>query len=433
MMHRLRRTWSDLCRSRTGNVAIIFALSVLPLMFAMGMGLDYVSAARRRTKLNAISDAAALSAVTPYMMGQTPAVAKAAATNMFMAQAASFPGLTLNTVAVNVTDSPKGTVTQRTVSVNYAGSMNNVFAKLLNTSSLAIQGSAASYSVTKPNIDFYLLLDTSPSMAIAASQAGINQMVSLTPQQGGCAFACHQTDPADDNLGNPNGWDNYTLARSYSIPLRIDLVAQATQQLTDTAQSTSNVTGAKYRMAIYSFDSTTNNIAPLNSNLSLVKTQASGIQVLTVYKNSWVTATNNDNDTNTNYDLAMSTMNTAMPVPGTGTNNAGDKPQEYLFLVTDGVIDENSNGRYMGPMGGSWCTTLKNRGISIAVLYTTYNPLPTNGFYNSYVSPFQPNIETSLQTCASPGFYWRVDSGGDITGAMNQMFQKAVGSAHLTQ
>ena len=29
-----------------------------------------------------------------------------------------------------------------------------------------------------------------------------------------------------------------------------------------------------------------------------------------------------------------------MPTPGNGTNVAGDKPQEVLFFVTDGVEDE---------------------------------------------------------------------------------------------
>ena len=42
----------------------------------------------------------------------------------------------------------------------------------------------------------------------------------------------------------------------------------------------------------------------------------------------------------TNYDNAMSSVNTQMPNPGNGTNQTGDKPQEVLFIVTDGVEDE---------------------------------------------------------------------------------------------
>ena len=34
-----------------------------------------------------------------------------------------------------------------------------------------------------------------------------------------------------------------------------------------------------------------------------------------------------------------------MPNPGNGTNQTGDKPQEVLFIVTDGVEDENNGSR----------------------------------------------------------------------------------------
>jgi hypothetical protein len=66
-----------------------------------------------------------------------------------------------------------------------------------------------------------------------------------------------------------------------------------------------------------------------------------------------------------------------MPYPGGGTRIAGDTPQEVLFFVTDGVEDEIVNGsRVQSLMDPSYCTTIKNRGIRIAVLYTTYLPLP---------------------------------------------------------
>ena len=57
-----------------------------------------------------------------------------------------------------------------------------------------------------PNIDFYLLLDNSPSMALPADTAGITQMQNLTPTQDGgnsCAFACHQASTNNsDTPGN---------------------------------------------------------------------------------------------------------------------------------------------------------------------------------------------------------------------------------------
>ena len=81
------------------------------------------------------------------------------------------------------------------------------------------------------------------------------------------------------------------------------------------------------------------------------------------------------------------------------------------------------------PFGTTWCTKVRNRGIRIAMLYTEYLPLPTNSWYNQYVAPFNGSnpatgqIATNLQSCASPGLFYDVQSGGDITAALNALFQ----------
>jgi hypothetical protein len=130
----------------------------------------------------------------------------------------------------------------------------------------------------------------------------------------------------------------------------------------------------------------------------------------------------------------MTQINSIMPNPGGGTKTAGDKPQEVLFLVTDGVEDEMvGNSRVQSLMDPSYCTTIKNRGIRIAVLYTTYLPLPTNSWYNTYIAPFQANIGPTLQSCASPGLYFQVSTNQDISGALAQLFNIAVATAHLTR
>ena len=58
-----------------------------------------------------------------------------------------------------------------------------------------------------------------------------------------------------------------------------------------------------------------------------------------------------------------------------------------LFIVTDGVEDEMSGGiRLIQPINAgtstNYCTTIKGRGIKIAILYTEYLPVPANSFYN---------------------------------------------------
>ena len=429
----------DFRQDRSGNVAMMFAIGIVPIVALVGMGLDYSVAGRREAKLNAIADAAALSTTTPAMMAQPWSVAQTNAVAMFNAQASAIPGVKWTATSAPVItggDKPTATTTLRTTTVTYSAASQNAFASLLKMNTMAIGGTSQASSYVSPNMDFYLLIDTSPSMGIAATTADINTMVGNTQAQGGCAFACHETNPSgSDNAGNPNGEDNYTLARNLGVTLRIDLVKQAVSSLISTAAKTEVQNHAQYRVATYTFDAAFNTITNLTANLVQAQSDANAIAQLQVYGGNNLTKTNNNNDEDTQFDLAMANSQ-YIPAPGQGTNQVGDTPQEVLFIVTDGVIDEAVNGsRKITTIGGTtdWCTPLKARGVRIAVLYTTYNPLPTNSFYNANVAPFQPTIGSAASACASPGLYFQVDTDGDITAAMNTLFQKAVATAHLTQ
>jgi len=130
--------------------------------------------------------------------------------------------------------------------------------------------------------------------------------------------------------------------------------------------------------------------------------------------------------------LQSKSVDIVLQIPGTGM--AGSTPQEVLFLVTDGVQDASIGGkRVQSLIDPTLCTTIKDRGIRIAVLYTTYYPLPTNAWYNQYISPFQANIGPTLQSCASIGLYFEVNVGGDVSAALNALFQKAVSTAYLSK
>jgi hypothetical protein len=375
-------------------------------------------------------------------MQQSSSNAQTAATNAFNALASTVTGTTGITPAITVTDN--GLI--RTATVSYTANSTNNFPnvlKLLTTTgepNWPISGSAASTASTAPNIDFYLLLDNSPSMNIAATTSGISTMVANTSSQGGCAFACHESDPAADNLGNPGGEDNYTLAQNLGVVTRIQNMATAASTLMSTAASTEASNNATYRMAIYTFSyNGVNTIQSLTSNLTTAANAAAGIDVLEVYDNNCLTASNCNNDTDTNFPSAMSAINAIMPTPGTGT--ASSTPQEVLFLVSDGVEDDNTGTcsqtldgtRCQAPFDTTWCTTVQNRGIRIAVLYTAYLPLPTNAWYNTWISPWQSQIATNMQSCASSGLYFAITTDGDISAAMQALFEQAVSTARLTQ
>lgn len=66
------------------------------------------------------------------------------------------------------------------------------------------------------------------------------------------------------------------------------------------------------------------------------------------------------------------------------------------------------------------------------MLYTTYLPLPTNDWYNSWIAPFQPEIGARMQQCASPGLFFEVSPSQGISEAMTALFKKAITSPRLT-
>src|SRR3546814_8142238 len=106
------------------------------------------------------------------MMDKSSDLAKQIATNTFSAQAASLSGAEVSKLIITVTDSANINI-GRTATVRYTAKSNNIFAGILGMRALTISGSSTSNAAKAPFIDFYLLLDTSPSMLLPSTSAGL--------------------------------------------------------------------------------------------------------------------------------------------------------------------------------------------------------------------------------------------------------------------
>jgi hypothetical protein len=241
--------------------------------------------------------------------------------------------------------------------------------------------------------------------------------------------------------------DDYGLARKNNITLRLDELSSGVNTLLQTAynyQNSVNPTAPPtYRAAAYSMDtlwsipSTNNLLMTLSTNYqSAWTTAAQSFGVMEYFSNgnqcgnAACSSGIGGDDVATNYDNAMSSINTTMPNPGNGSNQAGDKPQEVLFFVTDGVEDEYNGGRLIQAINANgatnYCSLIKARGIKIAILYTDYLPLPANGFYEGNVAPFQATIGPALQACASPGLYYEASVDTNLGQALVALFNAFV-------
>lgn len=465
------RSW--ICRfgtDRTANVAVIFALATVPLIYLLGMATDYTQALRKKNQLDAAADAAAIAAVRPAMLLQTDAAAQAAAAAVFASTANKMSGLTsVPSPTIGITDSGL----QRTVTVSYNAQSINNFGTLLRSAAWSISGNSTARAASAPNMNFYLVLDDSPSMAIGATQTDIDNLISDTSKQPSasqnCGFACHETHPNLDTGANSSTVDNLTIARNKGVTLRIDLVVNAVNQLlvswsncpqTSVAggvmQCMSALNNTTYKAGLYSFDYNFNTLQSLTSP-STAGQAISNIQLMTVDHQNCVISGSCTTDYGTDIENALTSVNGLMPNPGLGSNQSGDTPQEVVFLITDGVDDKiitmssscnakatlqsvGSNYRCQQPLDPTMCMTIKNRGIRIAILYTEYLQLPTDSWYTGHIAQFNNpssssgQIAQNLQACASPGLFSDVQTGGDISAALTALFIKVASStASLTQ
>jgi len=210
-----------------------------------------------------------------------------------------------------------------------------------------------------------------------------------------------------------------------------------------TPSSTTSYTVAQIQNAASNIQLMAVGHAGCQSTSSLAKTEMSSAPCIS----------GDRDDTDTNIEGALTSLNSLMPTPGNGTNSSGDTPQEVVFLVTDGVDDSTNisfcsqptvttGGGYtrcQQPIDTTICTTIKNKNIRIAVLYTEYVPLATNSWYNAHIAPFNAQapltsqIAANLESCASPGLFTRVQNGGNITDALQKLFLKVASDPRLTQ
>jgi Flp pilus assembly protein TadG len=246
--------------------------------------------------------------------------------------------------------------------------------------------------------------------------------------------------------GNSINWNNTqvsycpTAGTTSCIQLRADAVGYAVTTLLSTAAASEQVTN-QYKVGLYPFIQYLYSYFPLTTNLT-------GTGSGTINNAATQLATLLDTGVNSNlgsggthFENALPSMNSLITSVGTGTSSSNALP--YVFLITDG--SQNYQTQWGGNWAGSnsattldtsYCTALKSRGITVAILYVPYQPIqdPSTIFNDEddYANNNIPNIPTALQNCASTNFYYTASTPADINAALVSMFEQAVSTAHIT-
>ncbi|QRE73038.1 pilus assembly protein TadG-related protein [Methylobacterium aquaticum] len=468
---------ASLARARDGGIAILFGLSLIPLIGLVGLAVDYGIAITDRTRLDRAADAAALAAV---VTAKAYAAAHSGESGMMAAALAAGSKQAVNTFNVNAGNVPLATVTMQTpqvsssangltitASITYTATINNSFSKIFLVPTTTMTNTATA-SVDLPSyLDFYLMVDVSGSMGLPATPTGMTQLASVnydmySDYQQGCQFACHFP-------GN-TGWG---LAAG-KIQLRSDAVNNAVCALLQRA-SNQAVTN-QYRIGFYPFVNQLATLAALSGDLGSLKTTAQ-------CASPWPLAFTNLLDTGatqlyspgdpttgtgsggTHFEVAFPQMKGIVGLNGFGDGSSSASRKPFVFLITDGMQNgqhffTSSNGKYAYPgnpskfpgYANAWwdgsqpsqidyknCDALKAAGATVSILYIPYNQISFVdkgggvAWENNRVNGFSPTLATPLQSCASPGNFWTADGPDQINAALAAMFDQALKVARLVQ
>ncbi len=433
--------WGGLRRDRKGAVAVICGLSIMPLLALIAAAVDFSILTTDKARLDQALDSAALSATTTasnLLAGGTSTSSAITQAQNFAAARFNAQIATMNSATVsNVTATVAVSGANVTASMNYTANYPTELMQLFGIANVPITGSVSTQLSTAPYADIHVLMDVSGSMAIGSTQSDMDKLQALSvgykpsgplPSNvdagSGCSFACHWTNSYPDY---------YSLARSKGITLRIDVLRSAVTNLVSTLSSLNQ--NNLFRLALYTFNSTTTTIYALNQNI----TGASGAMPnIAVGVND---CTNGPAPcAETNYDSAVTTVSNTIGRSGDGTGPSS--PRKYMFIITDGVVDYYAGtGRSIYASDSAVCTQAKASGVTVMVLWTPYVPLVTpyipvsNSFYQSYVAPFYSNIWPNLQACASsPSLAWQATDTAGVNAALTQMLAIATKSpSHFTQ
>jgi hypothetical protein len=443
---------------RSGNIALLGAFAIVPMLGTAGLALDVSHAFMVKSELQGAADAAVIGALADKSQGIAEAMAmtgdgRVAASesegrSIFKSQLAQSDSdkvkaggkleddleVISRTFAISVTKTGRDV----NASATFATSVPTTFLKLIGQDAIRIEGAAKATYQSNSFMDFYMLLDNTPSMGVGATPADVDKLVAATktvsdPGSRNCAFACHIV--AENGAVTQDS--NYFVARKVGATIRIDVVAKAVAALTSEAEKTQTYTN-QYRMAAYTFgkaaqDAQLYQVAKLTDDLKLVQTQTADISLMSIPFHGY------NSDQITSFDKALTRIGNEIAAPGDGSS--ASKPEKIVYFVADGVGDSYkpsdctkkvTKGRCQEPIDIRYCKALKDRGIKIAVLYTTYLPLTNNDWYNTWIKPFQSEIGSRMQACATPGLYFEVSPSQGIETAMKALFVKIIRSPRLT-
>jgi Flp pilus assembly protein TadG len=199
---RVRALVSRFRRNSSGNIAVIFAIALLPIVAAVGCAVDYSFATRMKAKLQSAADAASVASISQKSPGYvaaaqmsgdgTVAAGVTDANNIFNGNMSAVTGFSNLVLTSAVTK----TGIKLASNVQFSANVPVVFMQVLGYQTLTVTGYSKASASLPPYLDFYLTLDVSGSMGLPSTSSEAVRMQSINPDNfvqypTGCTLACH--------------------------------------------------------------------------------------------------------------------------------------------------------------------------------------------------------------------------------------------------
>lgn len=438
----LRRCIVRLMADRKANTATIFALAAIPLLGAVGLGLDYGRAFLNRTTLDSAADAASLAAVEAVQsaLNANPPASLGAALARGRTQGAAAFNANAGQATFGSPPKPKVTVTSAkgavTATVAYSDTVATTVGHVLGVSAIHVSGSATATQKLAEYVRLYVLLDNSESMGIGATPADMTNLYNRVQAaggltEGGCVFGCHL--PTEQQTQS-NEWLAHNVAPP--ITLRLDAAVAAIKAIIAQAQKAQTSSSDNLvQIGLYTVD----------ENLVSLAQPSADFTALTAAVNQ-VTLGDPTSTSLGDSDFPATLDSFASLLPNSGDGSSAANAVNYVLLITDGVQDilsSSCNNKWLrctGLIDQSLCQALKSK-ATLGVLYTTYDPIyakntpPTfTNRYSNLVYPFAAQLAPNLQACAtSPAWFYEAPDGPSITTGLQKLYQQATQIVRLTQ
>lgn len=433
-MQNIGTFYRRLSRAASGNIAVVAAFAMIPILIMVTGGLDFSRHSTVNQEVQAVADAAALNATsTAFNVAKESGVFDVAeieqvALTSFREQIVN-RSWRLEDVQVNVVQNEEG---RFEVQLDYEVSFEPV--SMVHNDRLTVKGSsevAGKYGKDTVFMDINLMLDYSASMNTGAT---IDDQIKMWQNpEIGCAFACHR------------GMNDE--ARADGIKLRVDALQDALRVMMNSAEDAIadlNLDPEAAQFSMFTF--TNGRLSTRTTNQTDIAAVRRSVGQLPTYPSG-------------RSHIYQSIRSMATRLQPSGTGQAADDRKSFVFMVTDGVSRYGPRN-YIGWAGGgilsSDCQRIKDTGATLAVIYTKYENY-ADSFAAAFDDPSTVNqtpynrhewnrsrwrshfnggfnrrgdglavIKSSLRNCASPDFFFETSNSTELEAAMVEFFEKAI-------